>query len=387
MKIVYYLPSLYAPGGLERIVTFKANYFAEHFDGYDITIVTSEQRDAPPHFPLSNKVKHVDINVSFDVPYTQSAISKLLKYPFRYYRFKKRLTHVLNELQPDITISTLRRELNFLHTINDGSVKIGEFHVTRYKYGSEAVKSKNPFLKLVKKRWADNFVKNLSRLTRMIILTKEGASDWPELNNISVIPNPISTPQKEQYSDGLSKQVIAVGRYAPQKGFDLLVPAWKIVSQQHPDWILHIYGEGTLRKALQKQIDDQQLTHTCLLKHTVSNIADKYCESSIFVLSSRFEGLPLVLGEAMAYGVAPVTFTCPCGPRDMITDGQDGLLVENGNIELLAKKICYLIEHENIRKEMGQQAHLTAQRFTMEQVALQWKNLFEEVTQQKGTNA
>lgn len=383
MKIVYYLPSLEAPGGLERIVTFKANYFAEHFEGYDVTIVTSEQMGTPPHFPLSNKVKHLDIDVPFDVPYTQSHMGKLIKYPFRYLRFKKRLTHLLNELRPDITISTLRRELNFLTDIKDGSVKIGEFHVTRYAYGAEAVATNNPLVKWLKKRWSATFVKNLAKLTRVIILTHEGAKDWPELHNITVIPNPISTPQKAGYADGTARKMIAVGRYAPQKGFDLLIPAWKIVSQKYPEWTLHIYGEGTLHNSLQVQIEDLQVADSCLLKHTVSNIADKYCESSIFVLSSRFEGLPLVLGEAMSYGLAPVAFTCPCGPRDMITDGKDGILVENGNIDQLAEKMIYLIEHEDIRKEIGRQARVRSKDFEMEQVAQQWKELFEQIGNHK----
>ena len=120
MKIAYYLPSLQAPGGIERIVTFKANYFAEHFEGYDITIITSEQMGTAPHFPLSPKVKHIDLGVSFDLPYSQSIVSKVLKYPFRYYRFKQRLSNLLNELKPDITISTMRRELNFITKLKDG---------------------------------------------------------------------------------------------------------------------------------------------------------------------------------------------------------------------------------------------------------------------------
>lgn len=379
MKIVYYLPSLEAPGGLERIVTFKANYFAEHFDGYEVTILTSEQRGEPPHFPLSERVKHIDLDVPFDVPYTQSRLGKLLKYPFRYYRFKQRFTRALNDLRPDITISTLRRELNFINTLKDGSVKIGEFHVTRYAYGAEAVDSNNPLAKWIKKRWSDIFVRNLARLTRIVILTHEGAKDWPELHNISVIPNPISTPQKAEYADGTSRKAIAVGRYAPQKGFDLLIPAWKIVSQQHPDWTLSIYGEGALYTSLQAQIDSLQLTDSCLLEHTVSNITDKYCESSIFVLSSRFEGFGMVIIEAMGCGVPPVSFACPCGPRDIIDHGRNGILVENGDIPELAAQICYLIEHEDIRKEMGRCARMDVERFKIESIAQQWKELFESV--------
>ena len=107
------------------------------------------------------------------------------------------------------------------------------------------------------------------------------------------------------------------------------------------------------------------------------NIVEKYCESSIFVLSSRFEGFGMVIIEAMACGVPPVSFTCPCGPKDIITDGKDGLLVENGDIEGLADKICYLIEHEDVRRKMGIQARTDVERFKIEHIAREWKKLFE----------
>ena len=349
MKIAYYLPSLQAPGGIERIVTFKANYFAEHFEGYDITIITSEQMGKAPHFPLSPKVKHIDLGVSFDLPYSQSIVSKVLKYPFRYYRFKQRLSNLLNELKPDITISTMRRELNFITKLKDGSLKIGEFHVSRYAYGAEA-------------------------------LTSEGAKDWPELTNISIIPNPISTPVEGKQTDILSHNAIAVGRYAPQKGFDMLIPAWSIVAQRHPDWKLHIYGEGDLKEKFTKLIDELQLNNNCLLHHTVSNIAEKYCMSSIFVLSSRYEGFGLVLAEAMSCGIPCVSFDCPHGPSDIIKDHEDGLLVEKENIKELADKICYLIENENVRIKMGHKARENVKRFLPENVMPQWKNLFESLT-------
>ena len=134
-----------------------------------------------------------------------------------------------------------------------------------------------------------------------------------------------------------------------------------------------------MREQLQQQIDSLGITASCILEPTVSNIVDKYCESSIFALSSRFEGFGMVIIEAMACGVPPVSFTCPCGPRDIISDGKDGLLVEDGNIEQLAEKISYLIENEDIRKKMGKQARMDVQRFRIENIAEQWKQLFESL--------
>ena len=119
---------------------------------------------------------------------------------------------------------------------------------------------------------------------------------------------------------------------------------------------------------------------TLYLEEQTPDIIRNYCRSSIFVLSSRYEGFGMVITEAMSCGVPPVSFTCPCGPRDIIDDGKNGLLVENGNIEMLAEKICYLIENDEIRRKMGQQARIDVERFKIEQIAEQWKQLFEGLT-------
>lgn len=397
MKIVYYLPSLYTPGGLERVITFKANYFAEHFADCEVTIITSEQAEREPHFALSPKVRHIDLDVAFDYPFNQSRISKLLKYPYRYLLFKRRLTQALRDIRPDITISTLRRELTFINNINDGSVKIGEFHVTRHAYGVGA-KSTNPLMRLTKRLLDCRFAHNLSRLSQLILLTHEEELYWPELKNTRVIPNPIITPCN-RLSDCEPKQVIAAGRYEPQKGFDLLIESWGEVVKSHPEWRtalsteegtdpttgwqLKIYGDGGMREGLEKRIRELGIEKFCTLCHTTPDIAEKYSQSSIFVLSSRFEGFGMVIIEAMACGVPAVSFACPCGPRDIITDGVDGLLAESGDTHALAQKISQLIDNDTLRREMGRRAKESSERYKMENIALLWHKLFTELIQTK----
>lgn len=379
MKIVYYLPSLVASGGIERIITFKANYFAEHFENYDITIITSEQMGGTPYFPLSLEVKHIDIDVPIDRPYSQNRLKKYLAYPYRYYLFRKRLSKALNILSADIFISTMRRELNFINDLKDGSIKIGEFHVTRSAYGSETIQSGNLIVKALKKHLSNLFFSNVSKLKKVVLLTNEEMSDWPGFTNATVIPNPIANIHNSNVSDCMSKKVIAVGRYVHQKGFDMLISAWQNVSEKHPDWILNIYGEGDLKENYQQQITQLGLSESCFLKEPVKNIFDKYAESSIFLLSSRYEGFGMVIIEAMSCGLPVVSFSCPCGPKDIISDGDNGLLVEPNNILQFSNKINYLIENEKFRANMGNHSLLSAEKYKIENIAKLWRNLFESI--------
>lgn len=170
--------------------------------------------------------------------------------------------------------------------MKDGSVKLGEIHFNKSNYRDFDNNRLPDFLKKIgKKYWRRQLIRQLKQLKNFIVLSHEDAAEWTELNNVKVIYNPLPFFPERQ-SDGLQKQVIAVGRYVPQKGFDRLIPAWSIVSKKHPDWILRIYGDG-MRGQLQQQIDELGITSNCILEHTVQDIVEKYNESSIFVLSSR----------------------------------------------------------------------------------------------------
>lgn len=377
MKIAYCIPSLYYPSGMERVLTLKANYFAQNF-GYDIHIILTDGKDKKPYYNLHPSVTVHQLDINYDEMYGLPLPKQILGYESKQRLFKKRLNECLINIRPDITISLLRREINFINDIKDGSIKLGEIHFNKSNYREFSDNCLPAFVQhAVKQYWMRQLIRQLKKLKRFVVLSYEDAAEWTELNNVTVIHNPLPFFPERQ-SDCSQRQVIAVGRYMPQKGFDRLIPAWRIVNERHPDWVLRIYGDG-MREQLQQQIDSLGITSSCLLEHSVSDIVEKYCESSVFVLSSRYEGFGMVIIEAMACGVAPVSFTCPCGPRDIITDGKDGLLVENGDIEGLAEKICYLIENENIRREMGQQARMDVDRFKIEHIAQKWKTLFEEL--------
>lgn len=381
LKIAYCIPALYYPSGMERVLTLKANYFAEYF-GYEIHIILTDGKGKEPYYPLHPSIHIHQLDVGFDELLGQPLLRRIALYGKKQRIFKKKLNDCLCRISPDITLSLLRRDINLMHQMKDGSVKLGEIHFNKSNYRDFSDNRLPPFVqKGVRRYWMGQLIRRLRKLRKFIVLSHEDAAEWTELNNVEVIHNPLSFFPERQ-ADGNSKQVIAVGRLVPQKGFDLLIPAWKRVAERHPDWTLRIYGDG-MREELQKQIDELGITSSCLLEHSVTNIADKYCESAIFVLSSRFEGFGMVITEAMACGVPPVSFACPCGPRDIIHDGIDGLLVENGDIAGLADKISYLIEHEEERKEMGRRARINVDRFRVERIARQWKELFESVTANK----
>lgn len=374
-RIAYCTPSLYIAGGVERVLTTKANYFADVL-GYEIYIILTDGKGKEPYYKLSPKIKVIHLDINFEELWHLSFLRKIPVYLKKQRVFKRKLTEVLMDIKPDITVSLLRREINFITSIKDGSKKVGEIHVNKLNYRNFEANDTNIVKELFSKWWMRNLLSKLKKLDRFVVLSHEDKGYWYELDNVEVISNPLSfIPRKECTLD--SHRVIAVGRYVYQKGFDLLLDAWKIVNKKHPTWELHVYGNGD-KTPYVEQVHHNDIKN-CFLEDAVNNIDEKYAESSIFVLSSRFEGFGMVLAEAMSCGLSCVSFACPCGPKDMINDGIDGLLVENGNVEELANKICCLIENEDLRKEMGKRAKINIQRYKEENIMEQWQNLFNEL--------
>lgn len=377
IKIAYCIPSLYYPSGMERVLTLKANFFAENL-GYDIHIILTDGKEKKPYYKLHPSITVHQLDINYDEMYGLPLYKRIWGYQSKQRLFKKRLSKCLLNIRPDITISLLRRDINFINKMKDGSIKLGEIHFNKSNY-REFNDNRIPKFtqQFIRQYWMHQLIRQLRKLKRFIVLSHEDAAEWTELNNVTVIHNPLPF-FPDQQSDVSRKQVIAVGRYMKQKGFDRLIPAWRIVNERHPDWVLRIYGDG-MRETLQQQIDSLGISSSCILEHNVENIIEKYCESSIFALSSRFEGFGMVIIEAMVCGVPPVSFACPCGPRDIIHNNEDGLLVENGNINQLAEKICYLIENDTVRINMGKMARLNSQRFKIDNICKEWEILFNQL--------
>ena len=375
LKIVYVTPALYMAGGVERVLTLKANYFAEHF-GYDITIILTEGKGKPFFYPLSPKINVINLDIHFEELWTCSFLKKIWVYLKKQRLFKKALTAELMRIRPDITVSLLRREINFLNDIKDGSRKIGELHVNRANYRNFSTQNVGIVKRLFAKFWSHNLVAHLHRLDKLVVLTEKDREAWVELNNVVAIPDPLSL-----YPIGISplteKRVVAVARYSHEKGIDLLLKAWSIVEKRVSDWRLDVYGDGN-RTPYNQLIEELRIDNSrCVLHGRTDNVEAEYVNSSIFVLSSRFEGFGMVLTEAMACGLPVVSFDCPWGPRSIITDGDDGLLVENGNVEALAGSLTRLMDDADLLQRMAVRGVKNVQRFSVDYIAECWKELFE----------
>lgn len=377
LKLVYITPALYMAGGVERVLTLKANYFAEHF-GYDITIILTEGKGKPLFYPLSNKIKVINLNIGFEKLWTCSFIKKIFVYLKKQRQFKKALTNELMGIHPDITISLLRREINFINDIKDGSRKIGEMHINRANYRNYNTEKVNLLKRLFAKFWSSNLLHHLQKLDKLVVLTDRDRDSWVELNNVVTIPDPLSIlPTK--ISPLTEKRVVAIARYSHEKGIDLLLKAWSIVEKQISDWRLDVFGDGD-RAPYEQLIDELKINRkSCLLHGRTDDVEKEYCNSSIFVLSSRFEGFGMVLTEAMACGLPVVSFDCPWGPRSIITDGEDGILVENGKVESLASSLSKLMSDEILRQSISKAGLKNVRRFSIDYVADQWRRLFESL--------
>ena len=376
-RIVICTPAIYSAGGVERVVSVKANYYAERF-GYDVTIILTEGKGRDCFFTISDHVNIINYELNFETLWSLPFWKKVLVYLQKQRVYKRKLKEDLLRIQPDFTISTLRREINFITGINDGSLKIGELHVNRANYRSFDKNHSNALKYLFARFWMNNLLGKLRKLDKMVVLTDNALLDWPELNNVIKIPDPL--PFRLDTKSCLSQnRIISIGRYAYDKGNDLLLQAWAIVQTKCSDWTLDVYGNGDRTPYHNQMLKlGINLSH-CHLFGPTSDVKHEYLNSSVFVLPSRFEGLGLVLIEAMACGVPIVSFDCENGPRSIITDGVDGFLISPFDVDAFAEKVILLMKDENLRREMGENARRSAAKYDIDIVGQQWKQLFDEL--------
>lgn len=371
-KIVYTILGTYNCGGMERVLASKANYFVSQ--GFQVIIITTDQKERKPYFDFDPRVQHIDLQIN----YTSSAglLKKLICFPFKQRKHFSKLRRVLEELKPDICISMFDHDVSLLYKINDGSKKVLEAHFSRYKKMQYARKG---LWGIIDRYTSAKEIKYVRAYDRFVVLTGQDKSLWGEnLAHIRVIGNASSlSPNTSAPLE--NKQVIAIGRYDYQKGFDELISIWRLVASKHPDWKLVIYGNGPLRQQYLEQIESLGLKGKVILKDPIRDIQKAYLESSMLVMSSRYEGLPMALIEASSCGLPLISYNCKCGPGDIIAHGKNGFLVDPGNQKQMADYITQLIENKVLRDLMGEEAKRSSKNYTKQVIMDKWLDLFKQL--------
>lgn len=360
MKIAYVIECMYNSGGMERVLSVCANNLCHELD---VSIITLFQKGMTYYFPLDEKIHCYDLGLD-DV-----ANRDLLK---------ERMLDFLMSHHYDFVVSLGGIDMYYLHSMNDGSKKLLWLHFA-IDIAKTTWLGHNPSLLKRIKGWLVTWkrIYHAKQYSKIIVLSKTDLKAWEKYTqNAILIYNPI-TIDSPILSDNNTKKVLSVGRLDYEKGFDYLIDAWEIVNKKHPDWFLDIYGEGPLRKQLQDHIDSLDLSDSIKLCGRTKDIIDVYVCHSLFVMCSRTEGLPLVLLEASSCALPLVAFDCPSGPREIIENGKNGLLVEHvGDIKGMADSICTLIENEPLRNEMGEKARQMVEKFSVPNITKQWMLLF-----------
>lgn len=373
MKIIYCIHSICNPGGMERVLYNKVKFLSEQMN-YDITIVTTDQHNRPPFYPFPENVRMIDLGINYSEDNIKGAFGKITGYLKKRKKHKRLLTELLMREKADIVVSLYPSESSFIPDIKDGSKKVLEIHYCKFfrlQYGRTGI------LGLIDRLRTKQDERIVSRFDRFVVLTNEDKGYWGNIPNIVVIPN-AAMLVGNKYSDVTDKRVIAVGRLDYQKGFDRLIKAWKMVQQsgRFNDWKLDIFGQGEWKEMLNRMIDDYGIAGTASINAPTKQIGDEYAKSSMLVMSSNYEGFPMVMIEAMACGLPVVSFDFKCGPKDIIDDGKNGIIVHDGDIEGLANAMMKLMDNLTLRRTMSENAKKVVDTYSEENVMKQWLDLF-----------
>ena len=367
MRIAYYTDQVYLHGGIEKVLAQKLNYLALNTD-YEVYLITTEQKGKDYCYHITDNIKHHDLSINYIRSKSYFSLNNLEKIPKHIYRLRKKL----NEINPDVLIvCNYAFDFYFIPFICRGIKTVKEFHSSRYYY-AKGLPNTSHFNKIIHQisNWVETKYNHL-------VLLNEDENKYYHSNNLVVIPNAIAQkPKKETIQR--KNIVIAAGRIANVKQFDHLIKSWALIAKTNPTWEVHIYGDGnkTLSKNLASLITSLNIPNI-YLKGVTNILEAKMQEASLYALTSATECFPMVLLEALNCGLPVVSYDCPHGPRNIITNNKDGVLVAHNNITAFAKELSKLIDDAPLRTEMGENGLENITRFNEKNIMAKWLRLFK----------
>lgn len=336
-KIIFIIASLEGFGGTNRVATLLANGLSPY---YGITILS--RFCIHNTYSLESRVK--------DVKFGGNNLSFL-------WQCKK----YISTEQPNIVIvHTMSKLTPAMLLVGIRAKAIWSFEHTAYAFHK-------PVYKIFRK-----FFYCKLKLDKVIVLTESDKKHYQSIvKSVQLLSNPSPLIVSDYNYDKSSKTIISLGRLVYEKGYDLLIKAWAIVESCHPEWALHIYGEGKDKYKLEKIIVENKVKNL-ILKGFTGDIQSVYDNSAFYVMSSRFEGFGMVLVEAQSRGLPIVSFNCPSGPSEIVHHDIDGYLVENGNVLALAESIIKLIKDDVLRGRMSKRALDSAKAYQIDTIMEKW---------------
>lgn len=359
MKILYLVDQLYKCGGLERVLSHKINYLHKYYPDIQITICTNEQEGKGYFFDMPKEVRCVDLDINYQHDISLFNYFNLRKTIPHYFKLKK----LIAEDKPDvIVLCGFGYDFYFLPLLVGKKIKLIKEHHSSLCYEKYSIFSIKRFFE--------------KKYTTNVFLSKE-EQGLAQLNNSTVIPNPVLEISNSLIVCNKKSVIIAAGRIAPVKGFERLIEAWALIEKNTPEWQLHIYGEGNSDyvNALEAKISKLLLDNTIIIYPAVNDIQNKIADASIYALTSHTECFPMVLLEAMQCKTPIVAFDCPTGPRNIITKNT-GVLVENGNVNSFANKLTTLIDDSDLRVSLAESAFKYVNIFDINNVMKRWLELY-----------
>lgn len=383
-KLAFLCNNMRSLNGVERVLSQRLSLLAEDAN-YEVYLITCNQYGAPFSFSISEKVHHIDLATRFLLRCSYRGIYQYIDRFFSKRKYIKAIRQCLESLSPDVItcVDMHLADLKAVLSINTNAVKVVECHGGLSAYVADLEKIRNSYKRKKERIVKDKLIHSIRKFDKVIVMSEAERAEWKMDDKVVYIPNMLpSYPADEKDASATYHRVISVGRYAYQKGYDMLLESWRMVEKQHPEWTLHIYGshdgDAGDYEQLQLMIDRLRLKNA-VLHHATADVYACYKKSDFYVMSSRFESFGLVLIEAMSCGLPVVTFDCKYGPKSIVKDGQTGILVPQDDTESLAAAMCKMIDETEERKRMSINARDEAAHYLPDCIMPLWHAFYQSL--------